>query len=164
MIKTFEEIRKENVLLIGGKGANLGEMMAAGIAIPSGFVVTADSYRQFLNENGLIELFAQKLKEAGSDQEKLRTAAALFRTKILSGKFSTNMVEEITIAYQHLADKCGSESIRVAVRSSAIAEDLPEASFAGQQETYLNAIDLFTVLRQIIYCYASLWGETSRFL
>lgn len=159
MIKTFEEIRKEDVLLVGGKGANLGEMMAAGIAVPPGFVVTADSYRQFLNDNGLTEFFAQKLKEAGSNQEKLRTAAALFRTKILSGKLSANMVEEITNAYQYLAERCGSQPIRVAVRSSATAEDLPEASFAGQQETYLNAIDLFTVLRQIIHCYASLWGE-----
>lgn len=159
MIKTFEEIHKEDVLLVGGKGANLGEMVTAGIAVPSGFVLTSDAYRLFLQENGLAGLLSQTLKEAGDNLEQLRSAAALFRSKIQAATLPASMVDEITNAYQHLAYKCGSEPVRVAVRSSATAEDLPESSFAGQQETYLNVVGLPAVLKQIVFCYASLWGE-----
>lgn len=163
MIRNFEDIRKEDVRLAGGKGANLGELTAAGMNVPPGFVVTTDAYRLFLSENGLTELFSQTLKEAGSNLEQLLAAALLFRTKILAGSLPAKLEDEIAVACQHLSDRCGTKPFRAAVRSSATEEDLPEASFAGQQETYLNVIGLPSVFRQIICCYASLWGERAVF-
>lgn len=159
MIRYFEEIRKEDILSVGGKGANLGEMTAAGMNVPPGFVVTTEAYRLFLRENGLTDLFTRTLKEAGSHQEKLRTAAALFRTKITAGKLPSGVEGEIAAAYECLTDRCGAEPLSVAVRSSATLEDLVGASFAGQQDTYLNVTGLPAVLHQIICCYASLWSE-----
>lgn len=159
MVRNFEDIKKEDILSVGGKGANLGEMTAAGIDVPPGFVVTADAYRLFLKENNLTDLFALTLREAGSQPEKLRAAAALFRTKILAGKLPLAVENEVARAYADLSDVCGCDPLRVAVRSSATAEDLPDASFAGQQETYLNITSLPSVLHHIICCYASLWGE-----
>lgn len=163
LVKKFEKIHKDDVLIVGGKGANLGEMVSAGIAVPPGFVVTSDAYRLFLKENGLNELFLQTMNEAQNDPEKLRSAAALFRRKILSGTLPAEIVSEVQAAYHSLSAKCGSTPIRVAVRSSATAEDLPESSFAGQQETYLNVIGLSDVLKQIICCYTSLWGDRAVF-
>lgn len=159
MVRDLEEIRKEDMPSVGGKGANLGELTAAGITVPPGFVVTAEAYRLFLRENGLDALFAETLQEAGTDAEKLRAAAALFRAKIRDGQLPQAVAGAVTAAWQRLAARCGAAGLRAAVRSSATAEDLPEASFAGQQETYLNVQGLDAVLRQIVCCYASLWGD-----
>ena len=164
MIKFFEEIRKEDVPSVGGKGANLGEMTAAGITVPPGFVVTADAYRLFLEENSLTELFKTTLEQAGSNQEKLREAASMFRAKILAGKLPAQVIDAITKGYEKLDTQCTTHKpLRLAIRSSATAEDLPENSFAGQQETYLNVIGLPEVLKQVISCYASLWGNRAVF-
>lgn len=159
MVRYFKEIRKEDILSVGGKGANLGEMAAAGMTVPPGFVVTTDAYRLFLKENDLTELFTRALGEAGNSPKKLQAAAALIRTSILTGTLPSAVSDEIAKAYENLTDRCSSEPLPVAVRSSATAEDLSEASFAGQQETYLNVTSLPAVLRRIICCYASLWSE-----
>lgn len=159
LVKTFDEIHKNDIPSVGGKGANLGEMVSAGITVPPGFVVTADAYRLFLKENHLDTLFLQTLQDAGNDSEKLRLAAAQFREKILSAALPDTITTAITSAYNKLASVCGTNAIRVAVRSSATAEDLPDSSFAGQQETYLNVTSLPDVFRQIVACYASLWGD-----
>lgn len=150
----FQEIKKEDVMTAGGKGANLGEMTAAGITVPGGFVVTADAYKAFIKENHLEEMFRRELTEAGNDEAKLLDAAKKFRHAISEGKLPEEVEKAVREKYAQLG-----EQARVAVRSSATAEDLPDASFAGQQETYLNVRGPEAVLTQIRNCYASLWGN-----
>ncbi len=150
----FQEIKKEDVMTAGGKGANLGEMTAAGIAVPGGFVVTADAYKAFIKENHLEEMFRKELTEAGKDEAKLLDAAKKFRHAISKGKLPEEVEKAVREKYAQLG-----EQARVAVRSSATAEDLPDASFAGQQETYLNVRGPEAVLTQIRNRYASLWGN-----
>ena len=147
MILDFTQIHKDDVLIAGGKGSNLGEMTAAGINVPNGFVITADAYREFLKENHIDEFIARGLKQA-------QAVAAEFREKITAGHFPAELEKEIQAKYAELG-----EYKRIAVRSSATAEDLPDTSFAGQQETYLNVQGIDDVLLQIRNCYASLWGD-----
>ena len=154
MILGFNEIGKEDVIKAGGKGANLGEMVSAGINVPKGFVITADAYKEFLRINSLNELLKDELTKAGKDHAKLLKAAEKFRKSIKMGRLPENTVNEVKSAYQNLGD-----NILVAVRSSATAEDLSEASFAGQQESYLNIRGIDDVLDKIRDCYASLWGN-----
>ena len=154
MILKFNEIKKEDVLTAGGKGANLGEMTKAQIAVPNGFVVTADAYRAFLKENDLEEIFQKELTEAGKEESRLLDAAKKFRELIRQGKLPKEVEDAIREGYAGLG-----ENVRVAVRSSATAEDLPDASFAGQQETYLNVQGIDEVLQKVKSCYASLWGN-----
>ncbi len=154
MVLDFIDITKEDVSVAGGKGANLGEMTAAKINVPRGFVITADAYLEFLRENGIAEIIKEKLLEAGKDENRLLEAADYFREIIKQGKFSKETEKQIADKYKNLG-----ESVRVAVRSSATAEDLPDASFAGQQESYLNVRGIDEVLAQVRNCYASLWGN-----
>ena len=154
MILGFNEICKEDVIKVGGKGANLGEMVSAGINVPKGFVITADAYKEFLRINSLNELLKDELTKAGRDHTKLLKAAEKFRKSIKMGRLPENTVNEVKSAYKKLGD-----NILVAVRSSATAEDLSDASFAGQQESYLNIRGIDDVLDKIRDCYASLWGN-----
>lgn len=151
-VLAFSEIGKNDVASAGGKGANLGEMTAAGIAVPQGFVVTTESYRQFLQENGLVETVQQALVAAGDDESRLLAAAEQFRVLIRKGRMPAGVEQAIREAY------VGQGLERVAVRSSATAEDLPDASYAGQQETYLNVRGIDAVIDRVRDCYASLWG------
>lgn len=154
MILDFIDIKKEDISLAGGKGANLGELTSAKINVPNGFVITADAYKAFLKENGIDKIIEKNLREASFDESTLLKAAEYFRKLIISGKFSKEMQQLITDKYRSLG-----ENIRVAIRSSATAEDLPDASFAGQQESYLNVQSIDDVLSKILKCYASLWGN-----
>ena len=133
MVVGFGRIRKEDVMMAGGKGANLGEMVSAGINVPKGFVVTADAYKEFLKINGLNEVFEKELSKVGKSEAELFKTAKKLRELISKGKLPDTVINEVKNAYEELG-----ENVRVAVRSSATAEDLPDASFAGQQETYLN--------------------------
>ena len=155
LVKKFEEIRKDDILDVGGKGANLGEMVSADIAVPPGFVVTSDAYRRFLKENGLNELFLRTMNEAQDDPEKLRAAAALFREKILSSTLPSEIVSEVTAAYNSLSVKCG---IPHSSCSSIFGNSrgFTGVRFCRAAETYLNVIGLSDVLEQIVRCYASL--------
>ena len=154
MILDFKEIKKEDVLTVGGKGANLGEMVSIGCPVPAGFVITADTYQEFIEQNQIKAKIAAVRERTEADTEKVLVWAANIREKIKNGNFSTQVEQEIRAKYAALG-----KNVRVAVRSSATAEDLPEASFAGQQETYLNVMGIDEVLMQIKNCYASLWGE-----
>lgn len=154
MILDFNEIKKGNVLVAGGKGANLGEMTSAKINVPSGFVITADAYRDFLKVNGIDILIENGIKKSADDEKILLNEAEHFRGKIKSGKFPEQLENAIREKYFNLGN-----NTRVAVRSSATAEDLPDASFAGQQETYLNVQGIESVLNGVRNCYASLWGN-----
>ena len=160
MVRNFSEIGKQDVAIAGGKGANLGEMTRAGLAVPQGFVVTSEAYRLFLKENGLDVWMKETLEEirekSSAEQEKLLLEAVQqFRERIIEGTIPEEVREKVLAEYK----KLGAGQVRVAVRSSATAEDLPDASFAGQQETYLNVVGEQEVLKQIKHCYASLWGN-----
>ncbi len=154
MIRWFQESGKEDVSIVGGKGANLGEMTRFGIRVPNGFTITCDCYREFLKYNGLVEVIQNGLKNAGKDEHKLREYAEEFRQRIKNGTIPKDIRGEILAGYRKLGD-----NTRVAVRSSATAEDLADASFAGQQETYLNIRGEEELLEAVIKCYASLWGN-----
>ncbi len=159
MIRRFNEIGKDDVMTAGGKGANLGEMTRAGLNVPPGFVVTAGAYRLFLSENNIGEKINSLLEEAGADEQKLFSAAEKIRAFITAGKMPDLLRERVSQDYLFLCENAGNSSLRVAVRSSATAEDLPDASFAGQQETYLNVVGIDALCENIIRCYASLWGN-----
>ena len=153
LVLDFNQIAKKDVDIAGGKGANLGEMTASAIPVPNGFVITAEAYRQFIDENNLKEDFSAQLEQAQNDEAKLLEAAEHFRVSIKNAVLPSSLETEIRKKFSALGAEC------VAVRSSATAEDLPDASFAGQQETYLNVQGIDEVLAQVKNCYASLWGN-----
>lgn len=152
-IKKFQEIQKNDVELAGGKGANLGEMVHAGMHIPEGFVITSEGYRAYMKENGIADWFDTKIREVSGKEESLLMLAKELRQKIMEGKMPEGLQQELQDAYKSMGTQ-----VRVAVRSSATAEDLADASFAGQQETYLNVQEK-ELLEKIKECYASLWGK-----
>lgn len=154
MILDFNELKKEDVLLAGGKGANLGELTSAKINVPRGFVITTEVYRDFLKVNGIDILIKNGIKKSENNEKMLLNEAQYFREKIKSGKFSEQIEKTVREKYFNFGN-----NVRVAVRSSATAEDLPEASFAGQQESYLNVQGIENVLNSVRNCYASLWGS-----
>ena len=162
-VRWFEEIGIDDVALVGGKNASLGEMYRElapkGVRIPNGFATTADAYRHFLRHTQLDEKIRDILSDLDtSDIENLRTRGAKVRNAILSAPFPDDLRQEIVTAYERLSQSRG-EPIDVAVRSSATAEDLPDASFAGQQETYLNVRGTSQLLDSCRRCYASLFTD-----
>lgn len=154
MIRRFSDIRKKDIGIVGGKGANLGEMVNAGLNVPNGFVITSKVYKVFLEKNKLNEFIDEKLQKAGEDERELTLAAKEIRDKILKSSISEDIKFKIEDEYKRLG-----RDVRVAVRSSATAEDLVDASFAGQQETYLNVQGAEDIFKQVLNCYASLWGN-----
>lgn len=138
----FDEIKKEDVLSAGGKGANLGEMTGAGIPVPPGAVLTAQAYDRFMEYNGIN---AEELSEI---------SAEAVRNAIAGGELPEDIRGQVLDFYHTLG-----ENARVAIRSSATAEDLADASFAGQQETYLNVCGDDELLEMVRECYCSLWGD-----
>lgn len=152
----FSEISKKDLSIAGGKGANLGEMFRAGIPVPDGYVVTAHSYYTFLEATGLMKEIKKELK--GLDVEnskKLQSKAEKIQKMILSEKMPDEIKLSIKDSYHTL---CGNTDKPVAVRSSGTAEDLPDASFAGQQETFLNVTGWNEVVKSTQECWASLFG------
>jgi pyruvate,water dikinase len=149
---------------VGGKAASLGEMLQAldarEVRIPEGFVITAAAYRQVLQENNLnetLEKFIHQIEhEASSD---LSTIAQKIRTFILQSNIPENLAQEIRTFYQKLCTQYNQPNLAVAVRSSATAEDLPNASFAGQQESYLNVVGEEALLQAYIKTIASLFTD-----
>jgi len=169
-IKWFEELSKEDVPLVGGKGANLGEMTNAGIPVPPGFCVTAEAYKYFVEnvrvEDGrtLQEWIMDIISKTNVDDSKqLQENTAKIREKIISMEMPEEIAKEIEQAYKELSQRFGKDEVYVAVRSSATAEDLPEASFAGQQETYLDVLGADDVKDKVKRCWASLWTARATF-
>ena len=159
----FDAIGRNDVAVVGGKNASLGEMVCAldeaGIRVPPGFATTANAYRRFLSENGLDSVLRAKLDEFAEGRATLHDTGEAIRTAIVAGRWPADTERAIRDAYRALSDQSGGGAISVAVRSSATAEDLPDASFAGQQETFLNVVgedDLLTACRK---CYASLFTD-----
>ena len=148
----FNEVGKEDLGLAGGKGANLGEMTRAGIPVPPGFIVTSGTYFEFMKQAKLFDKLHSLLKVVDPDDSKtLNNISAEIKSTILAVEIPENISQEIRNAYKQMGEG------RVAVRSSATAEDLPEASFAGQQSTYLNIEGGDEVVLAVKRCWASLF-------
>jgi len=162
----FDEIGMEDVPLVGGKSASLGEMTRrTGVPVPYGFATTAEAYRYYLRENKLDEKIAKILSEIKdpNDTRTLQSVGARIREMIATAKMPSDLEKAIIDAYNALAEKVGDKDPFVAVRSSATAEDLPDASFAGQQETYLNVRGAEEVVEKVKECYASLFTDRAIF-
>ena len=160
LIKNFNQIGINDVPLVGGKNASLGEMYqkltSKGIKVPDGFAVISDAYWYFLDEAGLREKISEELDKLDRKQySNLREVGSAIRDMIASAEFPDAIRTGVEKAYKGLEEKYGKE-ISLAVRSSATAEDLPEASFAGQQETYLNVKCKEELIEACHKCYASL--------
>ena len=162
----FNEIGKDDVPLVGGKSASLGEMTSkTKVPVPYGFALTADAYRLFLSENGLDAKIAgilEPLKDA-DDTVMLQKVGAEIRRVMTSVPVPKELEKVIKQAYADLADHEKVKNPLVAIRSSATAEDLPDASFAGQQETYLNISGAENVIQSVKECYASLFTDRAIF-
>lgn len=159
----FDEINLSDLPLVGGKNASLGELRQAltprGVEVPNGFAVTADAYRAFLAAGELTTLIDQLLTDLDvTDLTALQRVGRRLRTAILSQPMPADLSETIRRAYRHLEVEYG-DQCDVAVRSSATAEDLPEASFAGQQETYLNIQGEQPLVEAVRRCFASLFTD-----
>jgi pyruvate,water dikinase len=154
----FAEVGREDLGLVGGKGANLGEMTRASIPVPPGFIVTADTYFRFIQLNGLEPVIRKELFGLDVHNSKLlNERAGNIRRHILGARMPAHTADEIRAAYRELGEG------PVAVRSSATAEDLPEASFAGQQSTFLNVVGADNVVRAVQACWASLFEARAVF-
>ncbi len=163
-VKFFEELSKNDVPLVGGKNANLGEMISFGIPVPPGFAVTALAYKEFIERTGIKEKIFELLKGIDVNvYETLERTSRQIRNLIIEGKIPDDMAGEIVRAYSELSSRVGERDIRVAVRSSATAEDLPSASFAGEQATYLNVKGDKALIRSVKECWASLFTARAIF-
>ena len=157
----FDEVDHDDIPLVGGKGANLGEMTNAGIPVPPGFCVTAPSYFYFLDHNNLREKIKDILSNIDINKSaSLNGARDKVQKLILNGKIPEDLEKAIREAYHKMPEK---EKTLVAVRSSATAEDLPDASFAGQQATYLNVLGADDVVKHVQKCWASLFESRAIF-
>ena len=163
VIRWFDTLGRADVAQVGGKNASLGEMIGAlkerGIRVPDGFATTADTYRRFLEANGLRERIRAELDAWAADEQSLSEAGTTIRTHIRNGAFPDGVTEAIREAYRALGATHGTDAVDVAVRSSATAEDLPDASFAGQQESYLDVRGASAVLTACKRCFASLFTD-----
>jgi len=154
----FDEVTKVDIPLVGGKGANLGEMVHAQIPVPPGFIVTASAYFKFLNGAGLTDEVRHDLEGLNvNDSKRLQEVSKVIKDRISSAPMPPDMVKEMKDAYRKLGRGL------VAVRSSATAEDLPEASFAGQQRTFLNVQGEDEVVAAIQGCWSSLFESRAIF-
>ena len=163
LIQDFAALRMSDVASVGGKNASLGEMISqlggAGVRVPGGFATTAQAYREFLAQDGLARRISDRLANLNVDDVAALVAAGKeIRAWIVAQPFAPRLQQEIAGAYQKLAEGSG-EGVTFAVRSSATAEDLPDASFAGQQETVLNVHGLDHLLEAIKHVYASLYND-----
>lgn len=163
-VRVLETLGIGDIGLVGGKNASLGEMIASlcalGVKVPGGFAVTAEGYRAFIAHNGL-EPSIRALMEGVdfSDVEALKRCGESIRAVMLGGEMPHELKEQIKGAYREMEERYEAPSVDVAVRSSATAEDLPEASFAGQQESYLNVRGEVMVIEHVKRCFASLFTD-----
>jgi len=162
-VEWFEDLTAKDVSSVGGKNASLGEMIGnlkeKGIQVPDGFATTAAAYRAFLEYAGMGEKIHSQIEELNSKRKSLSKVGESIRKLFLDAEFPDEVVEAIRTSYQELCDRYDTDNVSVAVRSSATAEDLPEASFAGQQESFLNVSGEKQLLNASRQCYASLFTD-----
>src|SRR6056297_1887079 len=159
----FEELTIGDVAIVGGKNASLGEMVrelgAKGIDVPPGFATSADAFRRYIKANNLYDVIGEAMDRLDAGKATLQQTGTKIRQTILDGDWPEDTEKAIRDAYAELARRTGKDEPSVAVRSSATAEDLPDASFAGQQETFLNVVGLDELLDTCRRCYASLFTD-----
>ena len=162
-IRWFETLGRGDVSIVGGKNASLGELICSlaqdGVRVPGGFATTADAYRAFVRHNDLGPVIEHELRALSVNKRTLQDVGSTIRRAIRHGEIPSSLRDEIEAAYAELGERYQDRDVSVAVRSSATAEDLPEASFAGQQETYLNVRGASDVLQACRNCFASLFTD-----
>jgi pyruvate, water dikinase len=162
-VVSFEHVGRNDVARVGGKNASLGEMIraltSAGVRVPPGFATTADAYRSFVAHNKLAPVILDAVTAWEARQATLTQTGQRIRDAFLHGEWPTDTAAAIRDGYERLSARLGGADPAVAVRSSATAEDLPDASFAGQQETYLNVSGEQALLQACRRCYASLFTD-----
>ena len=159
----FAEIGLDDLPLVGGKNASLGELISqlteAGVRVPGGFATTAEAFRDFLRASDLDVRIREALDALDADNvNELARVGAQIRQWVIEAPLPARLEADIRAAYATLSARCG-EGVSFAVRSSATAEDLPDASFAGQQESYLNVAGIDNVLDRIRHVFASLYND-----
>lgn len=162
----FDELRREDVALVGGKSSSLGELTSAThVPVPYGYATTAHAYRYFMEATGTNKKIHELLDQLDDveDSAELRDVCAKIRAAIVAAEMPEDLADAIGDAYEELAKKTGHGDPFVAVRSSATAEDLPDASFAGQQDTYLNVRGRDEVIRKVKECYASTFTDRATY-
>jgi len=162
-IKWMDELRSDDVANVGGKNASLGEMLHSlkkeKVRVPEGFATTSAAYWDYLKATGLDEKIKSKLKDLKKDNSNIEKIGKSIRTMFRKNPFPDELGSSISEAYSNLCEKYEDNEVDVAVRSSATAEDLPDASFAGQQETFLNITGEDELLEACNKCYASLFTD-----
>ncbi|MDJ0994342.1 MAG: phosphoenolpyruvate synthase [Dinoroseobacter sp.] len=163
LVLDFTQVKRDDVGLVGGKNASLGEMIGTlaqkGIDVPPGFATTSGAFRRFLSENHLAGPIGQQLEALASGKTSLQEVGQTIRGLILEGSWPEELSQALRASYRSLGAMAGEADPPVAVRSSATAEDLPDASFAGQQETFLNIHGEDALLDACKRCYASLFTD-----
>ena len=162
----FDELKREDVDLVGGKSSSLGEMTSStDVPVPYGFATTAHGYRHFMKETGLEDRIREEIGKLTDveDTVQLRDVTAAIREMIVEQDMPQDLADDIKKAYDELSEKVGEKDPFVAVRSSATAEDLPDASFAGQQDTYLNVKGSEMVIQKVKECYASTFTDRATY-
>ncbi|MFZ9573401.1 MAG: phosphoenolpyruvate synthase, partial [Limnohabitans sp.] len=161
LVVPFEHLRMSDVEVVGGKNASLGEMISQlpqGVRVPTGFATTAHAFREFLQHGGLNDRIQARLSSLNTDDVRaLAETGAEIRAWVEAQPFPANLEQAIRVAYAELS--AGQPEASFAVRSSATAEDLPDASFAGQQETFLNVVGIEQVLHKMKEVFASLYND-----
>jgi rifampicin phosphotransferase len=154
LILPFRNVDRGALPVVGGKAANLGELTRTGLPVPPGFCVTTAAYELVADGDDLRRILNDLAETPPEDTERLAELAAEARAALLAAPIPPDIIEAIREAYRVLGD-----GAPVAVRSSATAEDLPGASFAGQQDTYLNVVGEGALLEAVRRCWASLWTD-----
>src|SRR6476646_1644364 len=161
-VRPLAELGLDDLEEVGGKNSSLGEMVSnlssLGVRVPDGFATTADAFRRFIGDTGLAEEISEKLRGLDTDDTRaLAEVGKAIRESVVNQEFPDDLEADIRSAYETLVD--GRDDVSFAVRSSATAEDLPDASFAGQQETFLNIKGIDGVLQAIREVFASLYND-----
>src|SRR5574337_1945659 len=164
LVLWLDQLRMTDLAKVGGKNASLGEMIGnlakLGVSVPGGFATTASAFQQYLEKSGLAKRIQERLAALGVDDvDTLVAAGKEIRSWIIDPALPAELDQAIREAYLKLCKDAGADDIAVAVRSSATAEDLPDASFAGQQETFLNVVGIDDVLHKVKEVFASLYND-----
>lgn len=163
-VEFFKQLGKEDIPIAGGKGANLGELTNAGIPVPPGFVITAETYHKFITKTGIVDQINNMLDGLDiNNTSELQQVADDIKDLITTTEIPDDIQRVIIEAYNKLCIDVDIDDVVVAIRSSATAEDLPDASFAGQQDTYLNITGIDDVLLNVRKCWASLFEARAIF-
>ncbi|RAP46868.1 MAG: phosphoenolpyruvate synthase [Methanosphaera sp. rholeuAM6] len=163
-VEFFNQLTKDDIPIAGGKGANLGELTNAGIPVPPGFVITAETYRKFITDTGIADQINKMLTNLDiNNTSELQKVAEDIKSLIVTTEIPNDIQTAVIESYNKLCIDVDKEDVVVAIRSSATAEDLPDASFAGQQDTYLNISGIDDVLSNVRMCWASLFEARAIF-